>query len=230
MGFIHDTKLHEMECIKADGIHRHYRFSKPNSSIYWFDIVTFPGYLVMTGDMGTWPFSRIRDMVHFFNKNRINHGYWAEKLQMGSCRSEATATYKEVDLPGTLDCLRKTLESWYDDNKHDVYRVEKAELKSSYNEFARRLGDVKTYIQDYSCGSIPEHAFYRAIQEADLTDDSHCGYDSPWDYEDLYPQFNPTPHFSWACEAIQYACHRIANKEVAEDAMDKFLAFKFCGV
>lgn len=225
MGFIRDTKLHEMECIKADGIHRHYRFSKPNSSAYWFDIVTFPGYLVMTGDMGTWPFRRIRDMVQFFNKDRIDRGYWAEKLQMGSGRNEVTGAYKEVDLPNTLKDLRKILESWYDENKHDVGQVEKDELKSSYNEFASRLGRVKSYAEDYSCGSISENVFYRAVEEADLTGESQWQYDSPWDYEDLYPQFNPTYHFSWACEAIQYACHRIANKEVAEAAVDKFLNF-----
>ncbi|CDK64132.1 hypothetical protein [Morganella morganii IS15] len=59
-----------------------------------------------------------------------------------------------------------------------------------------------------------------------MEDDSWSGHPSPWDWENLSPHFKPTYHYAWACEAIQYACQRIANKELAEAAVDKLILFK----
>lgn len=59
-----------------------------------------------------------------------------------------------------------------------------------------------------------------------MEDDSWPGHSSPWDWENLSPHFKPTHHYAWACEAIQYACQRIANKELAEAAVDKLILFK----
>ncbi|HHQ6055214.1 hypothetical protein ACMGDF_06270 [Morganella morganii] len=227
MSFQNDTKLHEMTCIKSDGVHRHYHFSNPKYSNYWFDIVTVPGYLFMTGDMGTWAFSRINDMIQFFNHDRIDYGYWAEKLQMGSCRSEVTAAYKEVDLSSTLKYYRESLEEWLADildGEDDKDALEA--IKSSYNEFAARIGQLKSLVFDYSSASISEHAFCHAVSEADMEDDSCDGHSSPWDWDNLSPHFKPTHHYAWACEAIRYACQRISNKEIAESAVDKVILFQ----
>lgn len=227
MSFQSDTKLHEMTCIKSDGLHRHYHFSNPKYSNYWFDIVTVPGYLFMTGDMGTWAFSRINDMIQFFNHDRIDYGYWAEKLQMGACRSEVTAAYKEVDLSSTLKYYRELLEEWLaaaqddDDDKDILYAI-----KRSYREFAERIGQLKSRISDYSGANISENAFYRAAAESGMEDDSDVGHSSPWDWENLSPHFKPTHHYAWACEAIRYACQRISNKEIAESAVDKVILFR----
>lgn len=48
-----------------------------------FDLITWPGYLCYTGDMGTYVFKRLADMFEFFRTEglRINPGYWGEKLQ-----------------------------------------------------------------------------------------------------------------------------------------------------
>lgn len=227
MSFQNDTKLHEMTCIKSDDLHRHYHFSNPRNSCYWFDIVTVPGYLFMTGDMGTWAFSRIRDMIQFFNHDSIDYGYWAEKLQMGSCRSEVTAAYKEVDLTPTLKYYRESLEGWLAgmlDGEDDKDLL--SAIKRSYREFAERIGQLKSLISDYSYGTISEHVFCRAISEVDMESDSRAGHSSPWDWENLSPCFKPTHSFVWACEAIQYACQRIANKELAETAVGKLILFR----
>lgn len=228
MNFINDTKLHEMTCIKSDGIYRHYRFKKPRSSAYYFDIITFPGYLTMTGDMGTWVFSRVRDMLHFFNKDYIDHSYWAEKLQLGSCRSEIKAIYSEVDVSKTLKSLNEELQQWksdiseWEDDDKKLYAI-----KESYKEFSKRIGELKSLIDEYSsCGSVTETTYSFAVERSGLMDKSLIGIESPWDWEALYPSKKPTHGFSWACEAIQYASQRILNKELAESAMDKFLAFK----
>jgi hypothetical protein len=55
-----------------------------------FELLTWPGYLCYTGDMGTYVFSRIEDMFKFFRPERkereitnlfINPYYWSEKVK-----------------------------------------------------------------------------------------------------------------------------------------------------
>jgi hypothetical protein len=86
--FQRDTANHQLELIKDDGLHRHLRFRKPGTGCYGFDIVTWPGHLAISGDMGGAMFTRLPDMFEFFRDDRqrleadglyINSGYWAEK-------------------------------------------------------------------------------------------------------------------------------------------------------
>ncbi len=84
--FLADVSKHAMTIAMDDGVYRHVRFRQPSNSNMWFDVVTWPGVLVIHGDMGSWTFSRVQDMFTFFRdeKLRINQSYWAEKLQHGT--------------------------------------------------------------------------------------------------------------------------------------------------
>jgi hypothetical protein len=90
--FLRDVSDHVMTVLRDDGVYRHLRFRKPDSSDMYFDLITWPGYLCYTGDMGTYVFSRLTDMFQFFrtpescrrsagNSLYVNLGYWAEKLE-----------------------------------------------------------------------------------------------------------------------------------------------------
>ncbi len=85
--FLGDIKNHALEIIRDEGVYRHLRFRRPGTRCYGFDIITWPGYLCYTGDMGCFVFSRVEDMLKFFRDEgtggplRINLRYWAEKLQ-----------------------------------------------------------------------------------------------------------------------------------------------------
>ena len=84
--FLDDTKEHRMTILHDDGAHRHIRFSKPQSSTYRFDLHTWPGYLCVTGDCGSYVFSRLHDMFEFFDHSKrdpfaINPDYWGQKLE-----------------------------------------------------------------------------------------------------------------------------------------------------
>lgn len=88
--FLKDTAEHRLEVLREDGLYRHLRCRKPGTYCYGFDIVTWPGHLAITGDMGASAFCRLDDMLHFFRTTddrhdqagglSINAGYWAEKL------------------------------------------------------------------------------------------------------------------------------------------------------
>lgn len=87
--FERDIAGHEMEVIRDDGVNRHLRFKRPGTMCMHFDLLTWPGYLCYTGDMGTYVFRRLHDMFQFFRRGenrgqyRIDLRYWAEKLEAG---------------------------------------------------------------------------------------------------------------------------------------------------
>ncbi|WP_426734434.1 hypothetical protein [Glutamicibacter sp. 2E12] len=91
------TEDHQLTVLHDDGLYRHLSFRAPGSSFYWFDLITWPGNLTITGDMGTWTFRRVEDMFTFFT-GYINSGYWAEKLQNGDTGGQATAREYDEDL------------------------------------------------------------------------------------------------------------------------------------
>lgn len=88
--FLEQTKAHTMEVLLDNGYYRHLKFTNNGSNIYRYDLITYPGGLVIRGDMGTYVFERLPDMFEFFRsegKLTINPGYWGEKLQTDERRS-----------------------------------------------------------------------------------------------------------------------------------------------
>jgi hypothetical protein len=94
--FERDVREHKMIVIRADGVNRHLRFKKPDSSTYWFDIITWPGALCIDGDCGTYVFKRLDDMFQFFRSKRggINAGYWHEKV-VAQCRTDGIEEFDQ---------------------------------------------------------------------------------------------------------------------------------------
>lgn len=80
-----NTRDHETTIIRDDGNYRHIRFKQPGTSIWWFDLVTWPGHLVIAGDLQDYHFASTDDMFGFFRRNGyadgINPEYWGEKLR-----------------------------------------------------------------------------------------------------------------------------------------------------
>lgn len=89
----------EMRVIKDEGLHRHLHFRLPSHHT-WFDLLTWPGQLCITGDMPeALVFARTQDMFEFFHGNStpshpINPQYWAEKLLIPG-RARAVESYDE---------------------------------------------------------------------------------------------------------------------------------------
>ncbi|WP_162802098.1 hypothetical protein [Ornithinimicrobium murale] len=82
---------HDMTVLHEDGLYRHIRFATPGTSIGSFDLVTWPGHLAISGDLGSgWTFRREEDMFAWFANTyragymvpagHINPSYWSEKL------------------------------------------------------------------------------------------------------------------------------------------------------
>lgn len=111
--FLNDVKNHSLKIIKDDGLYRHIRCSKKDSSDMLFDIVTWTGKLAYTGDMGSFMFSRVEDMFTFFrsDKLRINTGYWAEKVIAESIFGKGI---REFSVEAFRECVLDHVEYWLD--------------------------------------------------------------------------------------------------------------------
>lgn len=87
--FLRDFAANELTILHEDGLYRHLRFQRPGSSLCWFDLVTWPGALTITGDVETFTFKRDPDMIAFFRGQRVNPSYWAEKIADGRERAKS---------------------------------------------------------------------------------------------------------------------------------------------
>ncbi|MEV0830958.1 MULTISPECIES: hypothetical protein [Streptosporangiaceae] len=82
--FKRETANHVMEIKHDDGLYRHLRFRNPKRGTYWFDLVTWPGKLSITGDIDGYVFSCAEDVFGFFRasawQGAPNPTYWDEKV------------------------------------------------------------------------------------------------------------------------------------------------------
>lgn len=130
--FLNDIARHKMEIKKDDGIYRHIRFSREGSCVYRFDLITWPGHLCYTGDMGTYVFSRINDMFDFFimdkndfnnDKNKklnVNPGYWTQKALSKDKYHEIEEYSSEL----FEEAIKEYFDSYFEDEENEVEKNE----------------------------------------------------------------------------------------------------------
>lgn len=164
--FLRDVAQHEMSILLDSGVHRHLRFSKPGNSDMYFEIVTYPGYLVYSGDMGSYVFERSRDMFDFFCSNRAyrkqrfgsqlstNPWYWAEKLQaVSATRSSDTGVLEYNDDLARAYIKEQLVRWWRDDLRHD--KAARKELREEVDQLLYGLTGclARDYdlVNDFSC-------------------------------------------------------------------------------
>jgi len=115
---------HHLTIVHDDGLHRHLRCARPQSSDRYFNITTWPDFLCISGDMGCYVFQRVEDMFKFFRNEElaINPGYWQEKLQSGP-----SIAPDEISKEWVEDKFRLEIKEWFDDVTEDWSEEDKAE-------------------------------------------------------------------------------------------------------
>ncbi len=133
-----DFSKHVLTVKHNDGLYRHLRCQKPGTWIYGFDVTTWPGHLAITGDIGSYLFARVPDMLTFFesSKGGINPDYWGQKLQGPS--PGAHTQY-------SADRFESRVLEWYDDVAAGLHVEEhRHELRRQLDEqVLRRIHDVE---------------------------------------------------------------------------------------
>lgn len=197
--FLKDVAEHQMTVIRDDGLYRHIRFKKPGTGCMYFDLVTWPGYLAYSGDMGCYVFTRLEDMFNFFrmdkddwNYNRdgglsINLGYWSEKLvAVDGHRDKASAT--EFDEDKFRRVINEYRVEWVRENRDRLTKEQRRELWEAVQD------SVLCHFDD-------EHESMRAAYEfSERIGECHFAFTDFWDHN--FHQF--TYRFVWCCYALAW--------------------------
>ncbi|AII27758.1 hypothetical protein B9J07_12835 [Sinorhizobium sp. LM21] len=190
--FLRDAGKHEMLIKQDDGVYRHIRFSQGGSSVYHFDITTWPGYLCISGDMGCFVFARTMDMFTFFRGERINPSYWSEKLQATNNRSG----HRRFSFDLLKEAVAADFEHWDFDSDEQKAAAWKAITDDwdglFYSAEGSDLHHAVSEVMDWECPVTKQK--FQDFWEHDLEDYTH--------------------HFMWCCNAIQWAIQQYdaANK------------------
>lgn len=191
--FLRDVKDHQISVLRDEGLYRHIRFKRKGTSAYYFDLITWPGTLCYTGDMGTFVFSRLADMFEFFRTDRreagelcINPGYWSEKLlAVDGGRRNGSAT--EFDPEKFERVIKEYLVGWLRDG--GLNREERRELRT---EVRRGILD---YIDDDERGN-----FDRAYSFNTEVGGREFQFEDLFDY--TFTKYTNT--FLWCCYALSW--------------------------
>jgi len=147
--FIENTKEHELTVLHDDGLYRHLMMRKPNSSNMYYEVITWPGYLSIVGDMGSSTFSRIPDMFDFFRTEQlgINLGYWTEKEVSTSKFGKNT----EFDTEELSRLLNEWLQRWIESEEpsnEKIENIKQAIEEAPYCENEHAVADFMNEIYD----------------------------------------------------------------------------------
>lgn len=219
--FLKDVARHEMKVVRDDGLYRHIRFKRPDTICMYFDLITWPGHLCYTGDMGTFVFTRLKDMFEFFRTDRnhmhlgdgmtltINPGYWAEKLiAVDSNRRNGSATEFSEDK------FRQVI------NEHRIRWVREAREDGSLDRDERR--ELWEAVEDEVLGALGddgEQAAYIAARDfiwRRRHGEREWMFHDLWDYD--FTQYTRT--FLWCCYALAWGIAKYdeRTKETMEAA------------
>lgn len=198
--FLKDVKDHVIEIIRDDGVHRHIRFKKTGTGCMHFDLITWPGHLCYSGDMGTYVFSRLPDMFEFFrtdrrdeNKLGINLGYWSGKLIAVNSNGRFGGSAEEF----CEDSFRLVI------NEYRIEWMREAKENGTLSKNERRelweAVDWKVLDEIYNgehSASHAAHDFHYFIGKNE----------KPYEFTDFFERnFKKyTFHFVWCCYAIAW--------------------------
>jgi len=193
--FLKDTSQHQMHVLRDDGVYRHVRFRQPGNCNMFFDIITYPNYLVYSGDMGCFVFSRLYDMFEFFRvrprddepgRLHINLGYWAEKLEA----TDRPDGHKEY----SADRFRRYVESRLEDFREAFAEEYEADDTSKFDALKEAVDEeVLTYADD---GDFQAHQVLDQFEH-----DGRRWFTDSW--EAHFDEF--TFRFVWCCYALAWS-------------------------
>lgn len=193
--FLKDVSQHKMTVLMDDGLYRHLRFVSSGEPAWnqWFEIITWPGRLAYSGDMGTYVFARLDDMFEFFradqrsyDKMYINPGYWAEKLQAVDIRG-SVGDYQEFSPERFTEYVQGDLEEWLRECSLD---------KEGERQLREAVGVV---LESADCGK--EEAFRTVCNFREEIGGQTFMFHDAWEWN----VSEYTRRYLWCCYALVWA-------------------------
>ena len=149
--FLSEMKDHKMKVVLDTEKHKHLSFSSGGFE-HGFEIISFPYHVMITGDMGTYTFSRTDDMLRWFVKDggkaiarpEKELQRWRQKLvsvdsQLGVVKNSLTQTVKMIE-----QCEENFIEC-HPDQKGAIKEVFSDLLRSGEDGVGMLLHELLTF-------------------------------------------------------------------------------------
>ena len=190
--FLRTVQKHEMQILVDHGVRRHLRFQIPENTNRWFELVTWADHLCISGDMGTFVFSRIEDMFKFFAtapmqnaEYPINPSYWKEKLLAQDTRSGGAQVFSE-----------------------DLF---KAQIEWCLDE-CEASADTRLEVEDEIFSVIDEGEYKAMATVMDFKAVNGFTFSDFWEVETKVFTY----HYLWCCYAIAWGVRKYADDAAPE--------------
>lgn len=197
--FKKDVHDHALTIIHDDGLHRHLRFKRPGTMNHYFDLVTWPGYLAYTGDMGDFVFTRVEDMLTFFRGHGPNPYYWAEKCTAADKNGGLEEFSEDQFKAAVAEVLKQHLDAYYSGPEEPA---DEPDLEREAREDA--IHALRDAVEDdvFSCLGDDQDGRLAVAAAMDVEDSEGR---RPFDtiYEHGFSEW--TWRFLWCCHAIPWA-------------------------
>ena len=184
--FLDDVKHHELTIHQNNGVYRHLIFKNPATNDRHFNITTFQGYLIITGEMGSLVFSQQNDMFNLFRSDNlsIDPSYWGERIQSTSCEAKY-AGFLEFDIDEIKRCAQEDLDDF----------IKNAELS------AEDVAALRWEFESNVLNAEYEHEIIDSITNFDrIINFGFCGFNFDEFWESNYRKYRY--EYIWLCYAI----------------------------
>lgn len=205
--FNKDIENHKVNIIKDDGLHRHL-YCSSGSLTQHFNVVTFPGYLVYTGDMGTFVFQRVADMFQLF-RGATDVGYVASKIEAGKSKEFCDDLAKKeiaeyLDNTLTEECLELDWERWSEARRNEFGEP------MPLDEYVEIITQEVT--EEVLEGDLSEHYWYHTLNNFMSDTDPDIELFVDWPEGGIGERLSY--RLNWAVAAIKWAINEY-DKETA---------------
>jgi hypothetical protein len=212
--FLKDVAEHQMIVIRDDGVNRHIRFKQPGTGCMHFDLITWPGQLCYTGDMGTFVFQRLEDMFEFFRTDRkhmrlrdgetlaINPSYWGEKLNAVD-RSDG---YEKFSMDIFRAAVKETFERYTEMTDSELEDFDEAERE----RLAQQKAELWSTVEQCVYNAEDQFEAVSAIRD--------------WHQDDLFADFwdrdmmEYSHRFIWCCYALAWGIKKYDEAKAGQVA------------
>ena len=176
--FLQSVQHHKMTVELDTPTHKHLKFKIPDCMNRWFDIVVWPGYLCISGDMGCFVFSRISNMFDFFRSGdlAINPGYYSEKVMAQSIYGDGVRKFCKEKF---VSAVRAAVESMELDSEL-IEKAQGCEDEYAAVEFIRN--DYPEY-WEWNCEACTYHyiwCLYAIVWAINQYDQSKKATEQKW--------------------------------------------------
>lgn len=177
--FQEETADHQLVIAHEDGLYRDLRVQAPQTSMWGWGVITWPGHLATFGDIADgYMFRRLKDMLDFFRVDKhlqsyysdgapcIDFHYWAEKLTGGRAQdvqmysSEAFIRAVEQCLDESETLSEEAISAEEHGFKHSLLKQQRQDYLEEAKQSSETEEQASQFLYSRAGDGVIDHDFF----------------------------------------------------------------------